>query len=191
MQAPPGHTHFGPTDAATRLRYLNEVQQRTRRAAFSPVLGLLCVGAIVIAHGLVVTVWPHASLEWVVWVAALVAVRPLMRWLRHRVEQKRGVVGERRVRLASAGAAVGFAVLALVTGANSLVSGVAAATALMAYLASMPLVSLTVVGIGLAGDLAIRQGVPVGTAQLLVGAALLALALAISTRKETSHEPSH
>lgn len=191
MQAPPHHTQFSGTDAATRLRYLSEVQQRTRRAALSPAFGLLFVGAIAVTHGLAVTLWPHSRVEWLVWLGALVAVRPLMRWLRRRLEQRRGIEGQWRARVACAAAAVGFLVLAFGTGANPLISALTAATALMAYLASMPLVSLAAIGVGLIGDFAIRQGLPVGTAQVLVGAALIAIGIASSVWEERSHVPSN
>jgi hypothetical protein len=191
MQASPPHTQVSGTEAATRLRYLSEVQQRTRRAALSPAFGLLFVGAIAVTHGLVVTVWPHSRVEWLVWLGALVAVRPLMRWLRRRLEQRRGFESGWHARLACAAAALAFLVLAFGTGANPLVSALIAATALMAYLASMPLVSLAAIGVGLVGDFAIRQGLPVGTGQLLVGAALVAIGIATSVWEEKSHGASH
>ena len=176
MQARLHRTDVSPTQAAARLHYLNDVQRRTRRAAYSPAYGLLVVGAIALAHGAVITLWPQAGLEWLVWIGALLAVRPLIRWLRRRLEQQ-GLEGQKRVAFASAAAAVGFTVLAVATGANPLVSALAAASALMAFLASMPVVSLATVGVGVAGDLAIRQGLAAGTSQILVGVALIALGL--------------
>jgi len=93
------------------------------------------------------------------------------------VSPTQGLEGQKRVAFASAAAAVGFTVLAVATGANPLVSALAAASALMAFLASMPVVSLATVGVGVAGDLAIRQGLAAGTSQILVGVALIALGL--------------
>jgi hypothetical protein len=176
MQAPLHRSGLSPTQAEARLRYLDEIQRRTRRAAYSPAYGLLVVGAIALAHGAVITLWAQAGLEWIVWIGALLALRPLIRWLRRRLAQ-RGLEGQSRVALASATAAVGFTVLAVATGANPLVSALAAASALMAFLASMPVVSLATVAVGLAGDLAIRQGLAAGTSQILVGMALIALGL--------------
>jgi hypothetical protein len=190
MQAPAGHSGLSPSQAAARLRYLNEVQRRTRRASLSPAFGLLVVGVTALAHGLVITLWPHSSLEWLVLVAAIVAVRPLQRWLRRRVERQ-GLEGRRSVRLASGAAALGFVVLAIATGANPLVSGLAAATALMAFFAGMPVVSLAATAVGLVGDFAIRQGLSAGTGQILVGAAFLAIGLLTSVWEGRFREPSH
>jgi hypothetical protein len=190
MQAPLGHSELSSSQAADRLRYLTEVQRRTRRASLSPAFGLFVVGVVALTHGLVVTLWPHSSLEWLVLVLAIVAVRPLHRWLRRRLES-RGLEGRQGVRLASGAAAVGFVILAVATGANPLVSGLTAATALMAFFASMPVVSLTATAVGLIGDFAIRQGLSAGTGQILVGAAFLAIGLLTSAWERRSHEPSH
>jgi hypothetical protein len=190
MQAPLGHSELSATQAADRLRYLTEVQRRTRRASLSPAFGLLVVGVVAVAHGLVITLWPHTSVEWLVLVAAIVAVRPLHRWLRRRLERK-GLEGRRSVRFASGAAALGFVVLAVATGANPLVSGLTAATALMAFFAGMPVVSLAATAVGLVGDFAIRQGLSAGTGQILVGAAFLAIGLLTSAWEGRSHESSH
>jgi predicted neutral ceramidase superfamily lipid hydrolase len=190
MQAPLGHSHLSPAQAADRLRYLNEVQRRTRRASLSPAFGLLVVGVIALAHGLVITLWPHSSLEWLVLGVAIVAARPLNRWLHRRLERQ-GLEARRSLRVASAVAALGFVILAIATGANPLVSALAAATALMALFASMPVVSLAATAVGLIGDFAIRQGLSAGTGQILVGAAFLAVGLATSMWQGRSHEPPH
>jgi len=190
VQAPLGHSELSPSQAAHRLRYLSEVQRRTRRASLSPAFGLLVVGALALAHGVVITLWPHSRVDWLVLVAALVAVRPLQRWLGRRLERQ-GLEGRQAVRVASGAAALGFVVLALATGANPLVSGLTAATALMAFFASMPLVSLATTGVGLIGDFAIQQGLAAGTGQILVGAGFLAIALLTSAWEGRSREPSH
>jgi phosphatidylserine synthase len=191
MQAQLRHDHLSPADAAARLSYLDTVQQKVRRAALAPGFALVMLGAVALAHGLLVALGPHGKLDWVVWIVALVAVRPLLRVLRRRLEQLRGMEINPRLRLAAIAGALVFAVLAIATGANPLVSALAAVAALVAYLSGMPIVSLAAIGTGLGGDLAIRQGLPLGTGHLLVGAALLALGLFTLKREGWSDEPSH
>jgi hypothetical protein len=178
MQARLERHDISHADAAARLRYLGEVQQRVRRATLAPSFALLALGAIATSHGLLATFWPHAAALSVVWIAALVAVRPGLRRLRHHLDRRRGLQARGRLRIVPAAAAGAVAALAILVGANALISAVAAATALAAYLAGMPAVAASAAGVGVVGDIVVRHGMAPATAQLIVGAGLLAAGLA-------------
>jgi hypothetical protein len=174
MQARVDPNEMSHADAAARLRYLGEVRQRARRASLAPSFALLILGAIAVVHGLLATLWPHASALGVIWIAALIAIRPLLRVLLRRQERRRGVQARPRLRLASAAAAVAFVAIAIASGADAMVAAIAAAGAFAAYLARMPAVAVAALAVGIIGDVLIHDGLAPATGQMIVGAGLLA-----------------
>lgn len=172
------HDHdLSPAAAAARLRYVGGVQQRTRRAALMPSFVLLFTGAIVVSHGVLATVWPHAAIVSIAWIAALFLVRPVLLWLRNRIAERRGLHGSPRLRLACAGAALVVMGLAIAFGANPLLSAIAAATAVAAYLGGMTAIALAAVAAGILGDVIIARGVQPSIAELFIGAGIFAVGL--------------
>jgi hypothetical protein len=165
---------LSPGAAASRLRYVEGVRRRTRRAALVPSAALLVAGAIVLAHGLLATVWSHAALVSIVWVAALFAVRPVLRWLRTRIAERRGLDGSMRLRLACAAAALVAVGVAIAFGANPLFSAIAAATAVAAYLGGLTSIAIAAVVIGVMGDIVVARGMQPSVAQLVVGLGIVA-----------------
>jgi hypothetical protein len=174
MQARADGDQMSHQDAAARLRYLGEVQGRARRASLTPSFALLLLGAIAVLHGLLATIWPHANALGVVWIAAIVAIRPVLRWAQRRAEQRRGLEARTRLRLICAAAAVAFVAIAWIVHADAMVAAVAAAGAFVAYLARMPAVALATIVVGVIGTFLIHDGLPAATGQMIVGAGLLA-----------------
>jgi hypothetical protein len=174
MQAHADGDHMSHQDAAARLRYLGEVQGRARRASLTPSFALLLLGAIAVCHGVLATIWPHARALGVIWIAALVAIRPVVRWARRRAEQRRGLEARTRLRFAAAAVAVAFVAIAYVANADAMVAAIAAAGAFVAYLARMPAVALATIAVGVIGTVLIHDGLPAATGQMIVGAGLLA-----------------
>ncbi|MGZ4168920.1 MAG: hypothetical protein ACXVSA_19535 [Solirubrobacteraceae bacterium] len=177
MQAELDRDHVSHRDAAARLRYMADVQQRARRAALTPSFALVALGTIAVCHGLLATLWPHARALSVLWVAALVAVRPGLRVLRRHHERRRGLESSARLRLACAAGAAAFLAVAVVIGADPLVTALAATTALAAYLGGMPAVAVAALGVGVVGDVMIGRGLAPATGQIIVGVGLLAAGL--------------
>jgi hypothetical protein len=170
-------------DAAARLQYATGVRERTRRATLAPSLALVVLGGVVLAHGLLRTLWPHTAVVSIVLVAGIVAIRPLVRWLIARSEQRRGLHGSLRLRLTcGAAGAVGVAV-AVGVGANPLISAIAAATAVAAYLAGLPVLSAAAVAAGLIGDMMIAHGVSPSVGELIIGAGLIMLGTSAHARE--------
>jgi hypothetical protein len=176
---------LSPGTAASRLRYVEGVRQRTRRAALMPSFVLLVAGAIVLAHGLLATVWPHAAIVSIVWVAALFAVRPVLRWLRTRIAERRGLHGSARLRLACAGAALVAVGVAIAFGANPLLSAIATATAVAAYLGGLTSIAIAAVAVGVIGDIVVARGMQPSIAQLVVGLGIVAVGVVSLLQERT------
>ena len=170
-------------DAAGRLRYAGDVRARARRAALVPSFALLALGAVVMVHGFLATAWPHTRAVAIAWVAAAIAARPALRWLRMRISERRGVHGSMRLRAACAAAAVAAAALAFGLGADPLLSSIAMATALAAFLAGFPSVALAAVVVGAVSDALVARGVAASVAQLVFGAGLVAVGLVCRSRE--------
>jgi hypothetical protein len=168
-------------DAAARLRYMTGIQTRTRRAALLPWFALLWLGAVVAAHGALAALWPHSRAVTLAWIGALVAIRPLVRWLRRRLADRRGLYGSRRLRVACSGAALLAAAAAIAVGASPLVCAIALATALPAYLGGLPEIAVAVVAAG-AIAVAVSADVTPAAGDLTFGAGLIALGLAARAR---------
>lgn len=145
------------------------MRAQTRRAVLLPSFTVLVVvGAVVATHGVVAGLWPDSTAASVVWVAGLLAVRPLLR---------RPVASPR---LAARCAAVGVAVAALaaLAGANPLISGLAAMLAARAWLARMPLSAVAALPAGALVDAALLE-LPTAASEVVVGAALAVAGLAL------------
>jgi hypothetical protein len=166
-----------PANAAARLRYVAGVQQRTRRAAVAPSVPLIALGLIVLAHGAVATAWPHAALASLVWVAVAIAARPILRVLRRRLADERGLHGLTRWRLATGALGLATAGIAVALGAAPLISAIAVATALPAYLAGMPSIALSAVVVGAIADTVVAENASPAVGELIFGAGLLAIGL--------------
>ncbi len=164
-------------DATARLRYLRTVQERTRRATLAPSLALVVLGAVLLAHGLARTLWPHAAIVSIVLLAAIVAVRPLVRWLMIRSEERRGLRGSRRLRLICGAAGIAGVGLALVIGANPLISAAAIATAVAAYLGGLQGLAAAALFAGVAGDVLIARGAPLAVGELVLGTGFVSLGI--------------
>jgi hypothetical protein len=80
----------------------------------------------------------------------------------------------RRTSIACSIAALTAVGLAIAFGANMFVSAIAAACGVAAYLAGMPAIAKSAIAIGIVGDLMIGRGVAPSTAELVVGAGLVA-----------------
>lgn len=172
-----------PAHAAARLRYVSGIQERTRRAAVAPSFALIALGLIVMTHGAVATAWPHAALASIVWVAVAIAVRPALRVLRLRTAEQRGVHGLTRLRIATGVVGLATAGFAIALGANPLISAVAVATALTAYLAGLPSIALSAVVVGAIADTMIAENAAPAVGELIFGAGLLALGLVCRARE--------
>jgi len=162
-------------DAAARLRYVAGVRERARRAVLAPSLALVALGVVVVTHGVVKTMWPHATLVWIVLVAGAVAVRPVVRWLIARSGERRGFHGGMRLRVACGAAGALAAAIAVWMGASPLISATATATAVAAYLAGLPELSLAAVGAGVAGEAMLTHGIAPSIGELVIGVALIAV----------------
>jgi hypothetical protein len=156
-------------DAAAKLRYVAEVRAQTRRAVLLPSFSVLVVvGAVIAMHGVVAGLWPGSTAASAVWVAGLLAARPLLR----------RPVGSPRLAVRCAAAGVAVAALAALAGANPLISGLAAMLAARAWLARMPAAAAAVVAAGALVDAALLE-VPTAAAEVLLGAALAVAGLAL------------
>jgi hypothetical protein len=167
-----------PSDAAARLRYMAGVRERARRAVLLPAFVALALGAIVVTHGALIALWPHAAVLSVAWLACLVVARPGLVWQRRRLERRRGLLGATRLRVVCGAAGVVAAVAAVVASADPLVSAAAGSVALAAYLGGVPAVALAALVAGVAGELAFVDGASQPAGELLVGAGLVAAGLA-------------
>jgi hypothetical protein len=171
------------TDAAARLRYVSGIQTRARRAVLLPSFAFVALGAAVALHGVLVTLWPHAAVVSLVWLGGVLAVRPGLRWLRHRIEQRRGLQGAPRLRAACAAAALVAAGLAVLLGASPLVAGIAVATAVAAYLGGLPSVALAAIVVGVAADVLITRDAAPAAGELVFGAGLVIIGLVARARE--------
>jgi hypothetical protein len=174
MSRRPEPSAMTEADAAARLRYADGVRTRTRRAVLLPSFGLLALlGVVLAAHGLVRALSLHGAVISIAWIAALFAARPIL------LRYARGLEGSdlragARLLAAYALAGAAGAALAVAWGADPLVAAIAAATALRAYLAGMPVVALAALATGAIADALLRSDVPVGPGELALGAALIA-----------------
>ena len=169
--APPA-SDMSASDAASRLRYMDGVRARARRAVLVPAVVAVALGAVVAVHGALIALWPHAALLSIAWIACVVVARPGFVWQRRRLERRRGLLGRRRLRVACAVAGTVAAVGAVVASADPLVSAAAASVALAAYLGDVPTVAIAALVAGVAGELALVDGASRPTGELLVGAGL-------------------
>jgi hypothetical protein len=167
-----------PPDAAARLCYMTSVRERARRAVLLPAFVALALGAIVVTHGALIALWPHAAVLSVAWLACLVVARPGLVWQRRRLERRRGLLGATRLRVVCGAAGVVAAVAAVVASADPLVSAAAGSVALAAYLGGVPAVALAALVAAVAGELAFVDGASQPAGELLVGAGLVAAGLA-------------
>jgi hypothetical protein len=167
-----------PSDAAARLRYMAGIRDRARRAVLLPAFVALALGGIVVTHGALIALWPHAAVLSVAWLACLVVARPGLVWQRRRLERRRGLLGAPRLRVACGAAGVVAAVAAVVASADPLVSAAAGSVALAAYLGGVPAVALAALVAGVAGELAFVDGASRPAGELFVGAGLVAAGLA-------------
>jgi hypothetical protein len=156
-------------DAAAKLRYVADVRAQTRRAVLLPSCSVLVVvGAVIATHGVVAGLWPGSTAAAVVWVAGLLAARPLLR----------RPVGSPRLAARCAALGVAVAALAALAGANPLISGLAAMLAARAWLARMPLVAVGALLTGGLVDAALLE-LPTAAAEVLLGAALAVAGLSL------------
>jgi len=169
---------MSPSEAASRLRYMAGVRERARRAVLLPAFVAVALGGIVVTHGALIALWPHAAVLSVAWLACLVVARPGLVWQRRRVERRRGLLGATRLRVACGAAGVVAAVVAVVASADPLVSAAAGSVALAAYLRGIPAVALAALVAGVAGELALVDGASRPAGELLVGAGLVAAGVA-------------
>jgi hypothetical protein len=170
-------------DAAARLRYVTSVQERTRRRLLAPSYGLIVLGALVAVRGALATVWPHAALVTITWLAVIVAARPLVLWLRRRLADQRGIYGSLRLRLAVAAAGLTAAGAAIAFGANPFLASIAAATAVTAYLAGLPSIAAAALVVGVAADIVAAEGSTPAAGELIFGVGLIAVGLVSRARE--------
>jgi hypothetical protein len=161
-----------PVEAAARLRHVTELRGRARRATLLPSFALLAgLGAVLVAHGLVVAAWPHSTVAWFAWLAAVVVARPALRG-------DAGLPGA-RLWAACAAAALAGMLLAQALGLDPLLNAIGAALALRAVLARRLAAAVATVAVVAAVD---ALGVSTAAGELAVGAALIAGGLALRGR---------
>ena len=165
-------------DAEARLRYLGAVRERVHRRTLSPGVSTAALGAAIVAHAVLSTAWPHSRAVVVVWVAAAIVLRPIVRWVRRRSAQRRGLHARPWLRLACAAAGWAGVAAAVVFGASPLITAITAAIALATYLSGLYTLAAAVLAVGLVGDVLIAHGLARAIAELIVGAGLLAAGLA-------------
>ena len=170
----PAAPEMSASDAASRLRYMDGVKARARRAVLVPAFVAVALGAVVVVHGALIALWPHGALLSIAWIACLIAARPGLVWQRRRLERRRGLQGRWRLRVACALAGTVAAVAAVVASADPLVSAAAASVALAAYLGDVPAVAIAALVAGVAGEMALVDGASRPAGELLVGAGLIA-----------------
>ena len=169
------HDSRSTYDAAARLRYVRGVRERARRAALAPSLALVVLGAVLLAHGLLRTLWPHTALVSIIFLATVFAIRPVVRWLIARSEERRGLQSSVRLRVLCGVAGILGVAIAIVIGANPLISAIAAAAAAAAYLSGLPALSASAIAGGILGDMMIARGIPLSAGELTIGAGLVSL----------------
>jgi hypothetical protein len=172
-------------DAAARLRYVNSIQERTRRAALAPSLALVLLGALVLVHGAFATVWPHAALITITWLAAIIAIRPVLLWLRRRLEHRRGLYSSLRLRLGVGAAGLAAAAVAIAFGASPFLASIAAATAVTACLAGLPSIAAAAIMVGIVADVVAAEGSTPAAGELVFGAGLIMVGLVSRARERT------
>lgn len=174
-------------DAAARLDYVRGVRETVRRTTLAPSVALVLLGAVLIAHGLLATMWPHTAAVSIILLGSLLVARPLARWLITRAEERRGLQGSIGLRLRCGGAGVLAVAVAILLGANALISATAAAAAAAAYLAGLPALSASAIAAGLIGDMMVVDGLQLSVAELVIGTGLISLG-ALAHAKER-HQP--
>jgi hypothetical protein len=172
-------------DAAARLRYVSSVQERTRRALLAPSYALILLGALVAVRGALATVWPHAALVTITWLAVIIAARPLLLWLRRRLEAQRGIYSSLRLRLGVGAAGLAAAAVAIGFGVNPFLASIAAATAVTTYLAGLPGIAAAALVAGIVADVVAAEGSTPAAGELLFGAALIAVGRVSRARERT------
>jgi hypothetical protein len=168
-------------EAAARLRYVADLRVRTRRAALLPSPGLLVpIGAVLVAHALVLALWPHGGVATVVWIAAFLAARPALQAEWRRARRAPGLVAAARSWTACV-AAVGLGlVVAAALGLDALITAVAAAFVARAALARRPVVALAAVAAAAGAAALVAAGVPAAALEAALGAALVAAGWALA-----------
>lgn len=161
-------------DAEARLRYLGTVREQVHRRTLSPGASAAVLGAVIMVHALLSTAWGHSDAILAVWVLALIAVRPLVRWAWTRSADRRGVHARPQLRLVCAAAGCAASAAAVVLGASPLITAITAAMALATYLSGLYTLTAAVIAIGVVGDVAIADGLARTTVELILGAGLLA-----------------
>jgi hypothetical protein len=182
MQARLDDRSVTSAEAHARLRHVEAVRERARAASLAPSFALIALGALAVCHAVLATVRPHDRTVTLVWVGAIVAVRPVLRRLRRERDRRRGLEGTARLPAACAAGAVAAVALAVGVGADPLVSALAAAGAIAAVLSGMPALAAAAVAVGLIGDLAIANGLAAATGEFVAGAGLLAAGLVARER---------
>ena len=164
-----------PADAAARLRYVTELRVRTRRAALLPSPALLVpLGAVLLAHAVVLALWPdRSSAATIVWIAALVAARPALRAEWRRARRSPGLVVAARSWGACVAAVCAGSFLAAALGTDALVVAVAAGLVARAALARRTAGALAALAAGVAAVLLAAAGVPDAALEAGLGAALV------------------
>jgi ABC-type transport system involved in cytochrome bd biosynthesis fused ATPase/permease subunit len=165
-------------DAEARLRYLNGVREQVHRRTLSPGGATAVLGAVLVIHALLPSAWSRSRVTLAVWVVAAIAVRPIVRWVQARSADRRGVHGRTRLRLACGAAGWAGIAAALILGADRLITAITAAIALATYLSGFYTLTAAVIAVGIAGDIGIAHGLARSTAELIVGAGLLAAGVA-------------
>lgn len=178
MQPLPDHDSLSIRDAEARLRYLGAVRERVHRRTLSPGVSTAVLGAVIVVHALLSTAWPHSRAVLAVWVAAAIAVRPIVRWVHARSADRHGLHTRPHLRLACAAAGWAGIAAAFVFGADPLITAITAAIALATYLSGLYTLAAAVIAVGIVGDLAVAHSVARATAELIVGAGLVAAGVA-------------
>jgi hypothetical protein len=147
-------------EAEQRLRLVGDVRRRTRRAVLVPTSLVLALGLWLAVTSLARHRWPHVAVVSAVALVGLVAFRPLVHWTARRRQQRRGVVLPPEVRLRRAAIVVAALGAALATGADVLVTTVAAAVAGAAYLCGLPVAAVAALVDGAVVDGLLAEGEP-------------------------------
>ena len=174
-------------DAEKRLRYVQDVRRRTRHAGVIPVLvvGILGLGALIIAMGLLMLYWPHVAGIPAAWfLGASAAVLVAERWQAHRQRMYSGVLPA-RARPAVLAIMIAAEFVAHAIGTNIIIAGAGVGLSLAAWRAGMRTLAVAIAAVGMISEALVLQGTRQWAALLIFGTGLVAVG--IMARQTSRH----
>lgn len=164
------------SDAEARLRHVKDVRARARRAAGTPFLLLAVLGALLTLRGVVLSYWPRVALISIASLLGMAAALMLTRQWIARHQAAAGILRPRRIRGASALAAIAGGLAADVIGANILITGAAASAAVTAWMAGRGAIAAAATAIGVICNVLYLNGTAPWAVLMIYGISLVAIA---------------